>query len=281
MVSVIALAHNYAQYTRACLLSVLQTKPPDLEIVVVNNGSSDETPQVLSEIAKEAAGMGVNLKMINLDRNLGCCTARNMAVAEAVGEEIVFVDNDTVMPDPRWIEKLQRVLDNKPQAAIVGPKLCYPVAPYNIQCAGVGISRSGRVLFRGRGHPQDDPRFNECEEVQCLISACWMFRRILYDEIGGLDEAYNPIQFEDFDFCYRARSKGHRVIYTPDPVVYHWESITSTGTASLNNPYVVVKNGMRFKKRWRHMFEQEDGPSDEDAQWQKVDMPSLDGPKRR
>jgi len=281
MVSVIALAHNYAQYTRACLLSVLQTSPLDLQIVVVNNGSSDDTPQMLAEIADKAAGKGVDMKVIDFERNLGCCTARNIAVAEAGGEHIIFIDNDTVMPDPGWIEKLQRVLATEPRAAIVGPKLCYPVAPHHIQCEGVGISRSGRMPFRGRGTAQDNHCFSECEEVQSLISACWIFRRSLYDEIGGLDESYNPIQFEDFDFCYRARSKRHRVIYTPDPVVYHWESITSTGTPSLNNPYVVVKNGMRFKERWRHMFEQEDGPSDEEAQWRIIDMPSLGGTNRR
>ena len=281
MVSVVVLAHNKAAYTRACLASVLETEPREMELIVVNNGSTDETPAVLKEIAHDAGAKGVGFRVMSHDRNVGCSTARNRAVAEAVGEEVVFLDNDTSVPDPAWLVKLRRVLTAEGDVAIVGPKLCYPFESKNIQCAGVAVSPTGRVQFRGRGRPADDPEFNKLEDVQALISACFMFRRSLYDEIGGLDEIYNPIQYEDLDFCYRARSRGFRVVYTPDPVVYHWESITSDQTAGLSNRYVIINHGMIFKKRWRHMFEKENGPSDEETRWQFVDMPSLEGRRRR
>lgn len=281
VVSIVILAHNQSQYTRQCLLSVLESRPLNLELIVVDNGSTDETPRVLEKIAQTAAAGGVALQVLSPGENLGCSTARNMAVEKASGEEVVFLDNDTTFPDPAWLEKLQRILHTEENAAIVGPKLCYPFEPNLIQCAGVGISRSGRVLFRGRGEANDSALFNQREEVQCLTSACWMFRRSLYDEIGGLDEVFNPIQFEDLDFCYRARSSGYRVVYTPDPIVYHWESITSDRTPSLNNRYVIIRNGMEFKKRWRHMFEKEDGPSDAETRWKFMEMPSLEGRRRR
>lgn len=281
MVSVILLAHNHAPYTRQCLLSVLQTQPPDIEIIVVNNGSTDETHTLLEHVAQRAAAAHVPMHVITHKHNLGCATARNLAVAQASGDEIVFMDNDIIVPDPCWLQKFTHVLHTRQNAAIVGPKLCYPFEPRNIQCAGVAVSPTGRVLFRGRGRPRNDPRFSRCQEVQSLISACWIFRRKLYDEIGGLDEIFNPIQFEDLDFCYRARSRGHRLFYTPDPVIHHWESITSTDTPSLNNRYVVIKNGMRFKKRWRHMFEKENGPRDDETRWHPVEMPTLERPRTR
>ncbi len=137
------------------------------------------------------------------------------------------------------------------------------------------------MQFRGRGDPADDPRYAKQEDVQALISACFIFRRRLYDEIGGLDEAFNPIQYEDFDFCYRARRRGYRVVFTPDPVVYHWESVTSDGTRAIPNRYVIIKNGLLFKKRWRHMFEKENGPTDAETRWRFIEMPSLDGQRRR
>ena len=56
---------------------------------------------------------------------------------------------------------------------------------------------------------------------------------------------------------------------------------TRSSTPSLNNRYVIIKNGMTFKKRWRHMFEKEDGPSDEDTQWQFKDLPTIEGERRR
>jgi GT2 family glycosyltransferase len=281
MVSVVVLAHNHAKYTRACLVSVLESQPLDLELIVIDNGSTDDTPQMLVEVAAIAESKGVACHIISPGKNVGCCTARNMGVEKASGDEVVFMDNDIQVPDPAWLEKLKAVLYSDDSIAIVGPKLCYPFAPHDIQCAGVGISKSGRVLFQGRGEARDAPEYEVQRDVQCLISACWIFRRSLYAEIGGLDEIYNPIQYEDFDLCYRARSHGHRVVYTPDPVIHHWESITSDGTPKLNNRYVIIKNGMRFKERWRSMFEHEDGPSDDETRWQFMDMPSPDGPRRR
>ncbi len=281
MVSIVVLCHNKAAYTRACLESVLRTRPAEFELVVGENGSTDETPQLLEEISRRAAALGVGMRVMHNGANVGCSTARNAAVAVARGEEIVFLDNDTVIPDPAWLAKLRGALNSDPKAAIVGPKLCYPFEPHLIQCAGVGISRTGRVQFRGRGCPQEDPRFSKVEEVQTLISACFMFRRSLYDEIGGLDEAFNPIQYEDFDFCYRARSRGWKALYTPSPVIYHWESITSDGSPTIPNRYVIIKHGMLFKQRWRHMFEKENGPSDEETRWEVIEMPSLHGRRRR
>ena len=278
MVSIVVLAYNKAAYTRACLQSVLQTQPPDLELIVMDNGSTDETPRMLDELSREGRTKGAPVRVLRQEENLGCSTARNMAVSAAAGEEIVFLDNDTIVPDPAWLEKMRSVLRSERNAAIVGPKLCYLIEPHLIQCAGVGVSRSGRVLFRGRGEPAD--RFVHREEVQALISACFMFPKSLYEEIGGLDEAFNPIQYEDFDFCYRARSRGYRVIYTPDPVIYHWESVTSNGSAAIPNRYVIIKHGMLFKKRWRHMFEKENGPSDEETRWRSIEMPSPEGERR-
>lgn len=281
MYSIIILTHNKAVYTRACLESILKCGCRDIQVIVLDNGSTDETPALLEEMRKKFAEAGGELKPILHDRNIGCSTARNKGIENADGRYIVFLDNDTVIPDPDWLTKMSGVLEEEPKARIVGPKICYPFEPHWIQCAGVGVSRTGRVQFRGRGEPNDLPRLNRREEVQALISACFMFDAELPSEIGGLDEAFNPVQYEDIDFCYRARSRGHRVIYTPDPIVYHWESITSDGTAALPNKYLIVKHGMIFKRRWKHMFENEDGPADEETKWKTIEMPSLEGRRKR
>jgi len=198
----------------------------------------------------------------------------------AYGEYCVFLDNDVVAPDSGWAAGLIRALQEE-EAAIVGPKLTYPVPPHLIQCAGVGVSRNGRVQFRGRGEPRETAQYGRRRECQALISACMMFPGWLYEEIGGLDEAFDPIEFEDLDFCYRARAGGHRVIYEPAVEVHHWESVTSEGTVRLPNTYLIIKHGMLFKERWRHMFEREDGPPDEECRWKRIEVPSLEGKRRR
>ncbi|MGC9318105.1 MAG: glycosyltransferase family 2 protein, partial [Armatimonadota bacterium] len=166
-----------------------------------------------------------------------------------------------------WLGVLADVLAEDADLGIVGPKLVFPFEPYNIQHAGAAISPGGRVKYLGRGQPIDSPEHNRRREVQCLISACWLMRREVPDEIGGLDEVFNPAQYEDFDFCYRAREAGWTVLYDPQAEMYHYESVTTDGSADVNYKYITIRNGMEFKRRWRHMFSEEGGPPDEQCRW--------------
>ena len=95
-------------------------------------------------------------------------------------------------------------------------------------------------------------------------------------DLGTLiDEQFNPLQFEDIDYCYRARHAGYRVVYLPEVEMYHFENVTSGDTAAINYTYVTIKNGMRFKKKWRFMFETEGGPRDEDIEWMEIEKHDL------
>ena len=78
MISIVILARNKAAYTRACLESVLQTRPADYELIVVDNGSTDATPEALQAAARAGAAQGRRVRILNPGRNLGCSTARNV-----------------------------------------------------------------------------------------------------------------------------------------------------------------------------------------------------------
>lgn len=275
LTSVVTLTHNKLEYSRRCLSSLLRTAYTPWELVVVDNGSTDGTREWLPRFRDEAAKAGVAVRWVLNDGNLGCSTARNQGTEEARGQRVVFIDNDVALRSANWLHALGDCLDASPEVGIVGPKLVYPFAPHDIQCAGAAISRTGRVLFKGRGERRDDPRFNRQCEVQCLISACFMLKRQVLEASGGFDEAFNPVEFEDFDLCYRARSQGVRVLYVPSVEMYHFESVTTQGTASLPNTGLVIRHGLLFKKRWRHMFENEDGPPDEVTRWRKLPTRKL------
>jgi GT2 family glycosyltransferase len=279
-VSVIVLTHNKRAYTRACLESLLDSTGVELEVIVVDNGSTDGTPALLEELRPRFGQRGATLRWHLNRENVGCCTARNQGLEMAYGEFCAFMDNDVIAADRSWAPKLIAALEEE-GAAIAAPKLTYPVPPHLIQCAGVGVSPGGRVRFRGRGRPCGEAEFNRRRACQAVISACMVFPYALYREIGGMDEAFNPIEFEDLDFCYRARARGCKVIYEPAVEMHHWESITSEGTVSLPNTYLIVKHGLLFKQRWRHMFEKEGGPSDAECRWERIEVPSLDGRRTR
>jgi len=279
--SVIVLAHNQLPYTRACLDSLLDTRDVRLEVVAIDNGSTDGTSDWLAGRRSAFARRGMALHVLRNEENIGCSTARNQGVERADADYCAFMDNDVVAADPAWAGGLVAAIERAGGRALAGPKLVYPMPPHRIQCAGVGISRSGRVQFRGRGQARDEAEFNEPRECQALISACLVFPRRLYAEIGGLDEAFDPIEYEDLDFCYRARAHGYRVLYEPSVELQHWESITSEGTEKLPNTYLIIKHGLLFKKRWRHVFEREDGPADSACRWRRIDVPSLRGRRTR
>ncbi len=274
--SVIILAYNKAEYTTRCLGSLLDTRWRPLEVVLLDNGSTDETPALFDQFEERAKETGVEVRTLRNSSNLGAATGRNQALEAATGQLVAFMDNDVVIRSCDWIERLAESLASNERAGVVGPKLIYPFPPFLIQCAGAAVSKSGRVFFRGRGEPKDSPDFNREEEVQCLISACWLMRREVVDEVGGLDEAYNPVQFEDIDFCYRARAAGWRVFYNPTAELYHFENVTTSGSPAINSPYQIVKNGLLFKRRWAGMYREEEGPRDEDWHWAEIPTVKLD-----
>ncbi len=271
-VSVVIVNYNKATYTRLCLESMLSVRDVPGQVIAIDNGSADDTLAYLEdELPGLAEAAGVECQVIANPANAGACTARNQGLARVSQPYIVFIDNDVAVRSADWLRILQETLESADDIGVVGPKLVYPFEPYAIQCAGVGISRTGRVQYRGRGAVIDALEFNQPREAQCLISACWLMRRAVVEQVGNLDEVFNPAQFEDFDLCYRARERGWRVMYEPAAVMYHYESVTTAGSQGVNYKYITIKNGLEFKRRWQHLFEHEDGPEDAACSWAKME----------
>ena len=111
--------------------------------------------------------------------------------------------------------------------------------------------------------------------VQCAISACWMMPRRWSDRIGLLDEIYSPVQYEDLDYCYRAREVGGEVWALPSVEVFHFEHTTTSKSDDINFKYVTTKNGVTFKRRWSKNFQTENGPSEEESAWKLLDRYSI------
>jgi len=270
MISIIVLAFNKSQHTRRCLESLLTSRDADWDLTLVDNGSTDDTADVIRWAEGAYRRAAHDFTLLQNSRNLGASTGRNQGIARTESPVLVFLDNDVSVGDPRWLSKLRAALDSGPEVGIVVPKLVFADNPAVIQCAGGAVSRTGRVQFVGRGESADDPRFAARRELQFGISACMMAKRSVLVDSSGFDEAFNPVQFEDIDLCYRARSKGHKVLYEPAVTMLHDESATTAGSPGLNNPYIVVKHGLLFKERWRHMFENESGPPDSEIVWKPI-----------
>jgi GT2 family glycosyltransferase len=257
------------EYTRSCIRSLLATDYPDWEIVIVDNGSDDGTAEWLKEFPAEADKHNVAVRLLFNSGNVGCSTARNQGIEISTGELVAFCDNDVALRSRKWLKIMEKDLRDT-NAGMVGPKIIFPFEPFNIQCAGAAVTRSGRIQFIGRGEDRNDPLYNSRREVQCLISACCMTKKSVLDKVGGFDEAFNPVEYEDIDLCYRMRSQGYCIFYNPAAEMYHFESVTTEGTPTLPNTYLIIRHNLIFKKRWKHMFEKEQGPPEDAARWRRI-----------
>jgi GT2 family glycosyltransferase len=274
-ISILILASNKAAYTRRGLNALFHSTLRPFEVVLVDNGSEDETPAVFDDFERRARNEGLAVRRQRFETNVGAVVGRNRGMELMTGRYWVFLDNDVVVRTRAWLETLRGELLADPRVGIVGPKLVYPLPPHDIQCAGCAVTPGGQVAFRGRGRPRNDPEFAVPKDCQTLISATWMMRASVAQRIGPLDERFSPVQFEDIDYCYRFREEGWLCRYIPSVEMYHFENVT-TARGTLNYPYLTVKNGLKFKQKWRHRFAQEHELADADWSWARIDTVALE-----
>ena len=249
-VSIIILGHNGADLTELCLNSILKSESLPKELIFVNNGSTDSTPDLINSLKVTFDEAGIDFKLITNEDNLGCSLARNLGWKEATQPYVVFMDNDTHVCTKNWLKHFTEKMDANPKLGVLGAKMIYPFKPHNIQCAGVDISKLGRIRFRGRGQNRHEPEFNEFIKVPVLISACWIKRREFLEDLGGLDEHFHPVQYEDFDLCMKANQAGYYCAYTPEVEIYHFEGKTTASFGKENYQRNIVEQSLKFRQRW-------------------------------
>ena len=258
------LVMNKPEITSKCLRSLLTTEYPHYGILIIDNGSDEATVNMLRTFQEEALAHKRNCQLVLNRENKGIATGRNQAFHLLQEPYIAFVDNDVEFCDPRWLSVLVDTLEKDENIAITGPKLLYPTPPHLIQHAGGGVSATGRIGDMGRNLPRHAVRFNEERDVQFFAGACTLLRQSAVAKAGYFDTVFDPIMFEDVDYCYRLRSLGYRIRYVPAVEAYHWEHTTTLGSGKLNSSYLFAKHSRIFKQRWRGMYEKESGPTDEE-----------------
>jgi GT2 family glycosyltransferase len=235
--SVLLLAHNRAELTLACIKSLVSRKGSvPLEIILVDNGSTDETRDLL--------GLFRGLTVLRNRHNVGYPRGVNQAARRAQAEYLLLLNNDALVLG-RGIETAVGFLDAVPRAGAVGGKIL--LLDGSLQEAGCSVREDGWTRQHGRGWPPSDIRFSFPREVDYCSAAFLLTRRRLFRDLGGLDEAFSPGYFEDVDYCVRLRQAGHRVVYLPDIATVHYENATSASLLDLHG--LCVRNHARFVAR--------------------------------
>lgn len=224
LVSVIVPTRDRAELLGACLDGVLRrTAYSELEVIVVDNGSTEgSTLALFDRLAADP-----RVRILPVPGSFNYSRLNNIAAAEARGEVLMLLNNDTEVIDPDWMcEMVAQAL--RPAIGAVGAKLLYP--DDRVQHAGVllGLGAVGNVAahvyqLAARCDPGAFGQLAMLRSASAVTAACLAVRRALYLEVGGLDENLK-VAFNDVDFCLRLSEAGYRNVWTPFAVLYHRES---------------------------------------------------------
>ncbi len=223
-ISVVIASYNRASWLQKCLFSLVTQdyNPDNFEIIIVNDGSTDNTEEVLRNFQKNTL---LQVKIISHE-NCGVSASRNRGIEEARGEIIAFTDDDCVVP-PQWLSQISKqfsLADNKKTAGIGGPltSLCTNENSF------VGdfvkyldefnyIPVLGKIMIK----PVHVSKLLGNEVIPYLRTANAAFKKTCLEEIGMFDIAFHCPGGEDPDICYRLLAKGYRFIFDKDLIVEH------------------------------------------------------------
>jgi len=222
-VAVVIVNWNGERFLDRCLSALLvQTVTPH-EIILVDNGSSDASLEIVRRYP--------SVHVLEQNKNLGFARGNNVAIEAAAAEsEWIALVNPDAFPDLHWLEALLSAARDHPDFDVFGCKLVKDADFAILDGEGDAYHMSGLVWRRGHGMPLASFSQQVCE-VFSPCAAAALYRRSALLEVGGFDEDFF-CYVEDVDLGFRLRLAGHKALYVPDAVVQHVGSATTGGQHS-------------------------------------------------
>jgi GT2 family glycosyltransferase len=228
-----------------CLDSLQNQTYSPLQVVVVDNGSSDGSPEFIERNYPE-------IKCIALPENRGYAGALNEGIKLALDENaeyILALNNDTIA-NPDAVNQLVSLLEGCPEIGIASPKVLYYDRPKRIYRLG---DRRYSLLPMPLGFGNkwyDHPRYSGVMDFDYVSGCAMLIRARLFRQIGLFDPGYF-MYYEDSDFCRRARDNGHRIVCVCDAIIYHKASLSARKEKAFITE-IRARNRARFYHRYRH-----------------------------
>ncbi|RXH10107.1 glycosyltransferase family 2 protein [Bradyrhizobium guangzhouense] len=219
--TIIVPTRNRVELLRRCIETIMPAvRKERAEILIVDNDSSDpETLDYLETAASEY------MRVLSISGSFNFSRLNNLAVEECRSDNICLVNNDIEAIDDDWLgEMLSRLAD--PGVGAVGAKLLWPsrVVQHGGVVLGVNFAATHAFNDRMDGDPGYGGLLQVAHECSAVTAACLLLRRRDYLSVGGLDELFFPINFNDVDLCLKLREQGYRIVFAPDAKLLHLES---------------------------------------------------------
>jgi GT2 family glycosyltransferase len=193
----------------------------NFEVLIVDNQSCEPaTERLYQRLAADP-----RVRVLRYAEPFNFSRINNWAAAQAGGEVLLFLNNDTEVIVPDWLRHLAANAV-RPQVGAVGAKLLYPDG--RVQHGGVILGMGGTAAhFHLRRRAEDAGYFGRAQlqqNLSAVTAACLAMRSAVFEEIGGFDAVNLPVAFNDVDLCLRLGERGYRIVWTPLALLYHHES---------------------------------------------------------
>lgn len=240
LVSIITINYNESAVTLDLLESLRKISYPALEIIVVDNASPSDNPDVIKERYPE-------VKLIKSEENLGFAGGNNLGVKASRGDFLFFINNDTIVGDG-LIEPLVETLQKDEEIGMVSPKIKFHWDPSLIQYAGYTPMSKWTIRNSSIGyHEKDDGLFDIPGETESIHGAAMMVPRRVLEQVGMMTEIYF-LYYEEHDWAEMIKRAGYKVFYQPKGSILHKESL-ATGKNSPLKTYYISRNRILFARR--------------------------------
>jgi GT2 family glycosyltransferase len=246
-VSIIIPTRDRADLLRVCLESLWHhTSYAHTEIIIVDNASCEAETMALFAQAREKGA-----RVVEYPHPFNYSAMNNMAAQHATGEVLCFLNNDTEVITPDWLEQMLAILE-QPGVGAVGAKLLWP--NNLIQHGGVVVGPHQLAAHVGNQWHTDAPgymgRAQLVQQWSAVTAACLLTPRQLFLDSGSFDVLNFPVAFNDVDYCLRLRQRGKHVVWTPQARLYHHES-ASRGSDTRKHDQARNRMEMwNFRDKW-------------------------------
>jgi len=234
LVSVVIPNWNGKEYLRDCIASLREQTHNNLEIIVVDNASTDDSVEYLRKNFPET-------KVIKHSKNFGFGAANNTGIRVAQGKYIMMLNNDTRL-EPKCVEELRKSIDKDEKFGACASKILLEHEGNLVDVAGIVVCLDG--LSIGRGRLESSDKFNNEEEVFFASDCACLYRKEMLEDIGLTNEIYDEDFFayaDETDMGWRAQLAGWKCIYNPKAVVHHLHSASSSNYSSFK-AFLVERN---------------------------------------
>ncbi|MGM0565400.1 MAG: glycosyltransferase family 2 protein [Bacteroidota bacterium] len=240
LVSIVTVNFNQSEVTCLLLASLQKVTYPNLEVIVVDNASAQDNPDVIKQRYP-------NCVLIKNPINYGFAAGNNMGIMAANGDFVMFLNNDTeVRPD--FLEPLIEKFKTHPKTGAVSPKIRFFHTPDTIQYAGYTDMNPVTIRNFAYGYREQDlGQHDQDRKTAYAHGAAMMVPMDLIRELGMMSYIFF-LYYEEADYCDRIKRAGYEIHYVHNSLVYHKESI-STGKLSALKIYYLYRNRMVYMRR--------------------------------